>query len=407
MNSHPMPSTTFIRREISALEAQGWPVVRYAVRDSGLPRVDPDDQREYDLTRRLLDAGPLALLGALIVEAIGRPSRFLRALGGAWRLARRSERGLAIHLIYLAESCLLRRWAARDEVGHLHVHFGTNSAAVAMLCRLLGGPSYSLTVHGPVEFDAPQTLALDEKVRHATFAVAISSFGRSQLWRWADPADWDKVHVVHCGLDVDFLHQEPTPPSGAPRLLNIGRLSAEKGQLVLIRAAAELARRGREFELTLIGDGALRPALEAEIARLGLEGSVLLAGWRSGADVRQALLASRALVQSSFAEGLPVVIMEALALHRPVISTAIAGIPELVRPGESGWLVPAGAVSELADAMEAALEADPAELFRMGAAGSARVQADHDVRTEAARLASLFPTLDRDPAPRAEAHAPA
>ncbi|WP_206352158.1 glycosyltransferase [Tautonia rosea] len=404
VNSYPMPSQTFIRREIGSLEAQGIPVIRYAIRDSGLPRVDPDDQAEYEKTRRLLDSGAFGLLGALISTILTRPVRLVQALAATWRLGRRSERGLTFHLIYLAEACLLRRWAQRDQVSHLHVHFGTNSATVALLCHLLGGPSYSVTVHGPEEFDAPKALSLAEKVRHSAFTVAISSFGRSQLWRWADPGDWDKIHVVRCGLAVDFLDRPPTDPPEAPRFLNIGRLAPEKGQLVLIEAAAELLKRGRTFELTLVGDGPFRPILEDLIDRRGLSDHVLLAGWQSSAQVREALEGSRALVQSSFAEGLPVVIMEALALHRPVISTTIAGIPELIRTGESGWLVPAGSITDLADAMEAALDATPAELRRMGSAGAARVAANHDVRREAARLAELFPGIEPSRLPKEPAH---
>ena len=390
VNSYPRPTLTFIRREIAALEAMGTPVIRYAIRDSGLPRIDPDDQVEHERTRRLLDAGPFGLLGGM-GAALLRPGAFVRGLRMAIRLGRVSERGVLLHLVYFAEACLLRRWADRDGVGHLHVHFGTNSAAVALICRMLGGPSYSVTIHGPEEFDAPRALAIGLKVRHAAFAVAISSFGRSQLWRWADPEDWGKVHVVHCGIDAGDLDREPTEPPDAPRLLNIGRLDEQKGQLLLVEAAEILQRRGRVFSIALIGDGPLRSRLESEIARRGLSEVISLQGWRTGPEIREALRESRALVLPSFAEGLPVVIMEALAMHRPVLSTSVAGIPELVRPGESGWLVPAGSVDDLADAIEGVLDAEPAELRRMGAAGAALVAANHDVRCEADRLAALFP----------------
>lgn len=392
INSYPMPSLTFIRREIASIEAHGVPVVRYAIRDSGLPRVDPDDQAEASRTQWLLGAGASRLVAALAATALATPVTFLRCLTKVWGMARRSGRGTMVHLAYLAEACLLRRWTKRDDVVHVHVHFGTNSATVAMLCHLLGGPGYSMTIHGPAEFDSPESLALGEKVRHSRFTVAISSFGRSQVWRWSDPADWEKVHVVRCGLDVDFLDGDPGDPLETPTLLNIGRLTPEKGQLVLVEAAAELVRRGRRFELTIIGDGEFRTSLEALIARRGLDDVVRLAGWKSSEEVRHCLQNSRALVQSSFAEGLPVVIMEALACHRPVVSTAIAGIPELVRSGESGWLVPAGSVLQLADAMEAVLDAEIDQLRRMGAAGATRVAAEHDVRREVSRLLSLLPT---------------
>jgi len=391
VNSYPMPSLTFIRREIAALEADGIPVVRYAVRDLDLPRLDPEDQAEHDRTRRLLDAGASGLAGATLATLVTRPRHLLRALRATVRLGRASERGGAVHLVYLAEACLLRQWAARDDVGHIHVHFGTNGATVALLAHLLGGPTYSITIHGPEEFDAPGGLALGEKVHHADFVAAITNYARSQLWRWARPEDWSKIHIIHCGLDDGFLLHEPADPPTAPRLVSIGRLTAQKGQLVLVDAIGELRRRGSDVHLTLIGDGELRGLVEARIAKLGLGEQIELAGWRSGADVRDALVASRALVLSSFAEGLPVVIMEALALERPVVSTTIAGIPELVRQGESGWLVPAGSVPALADALEEVLAAAPAELKRMGAAGARRVAEDHDVRIEARRLAALFP----------------
>jgi glycosyltransferase involved in cell wall biosynthesis len=168
--------------------------------------------------------------------------------------------------------------------------------------------------------------------------------------------------------------------------LNIGRLSEQKGQLLLVEAAARLRDLGRSFEVAIIGGGPLEEAVTERIRQLRLEAVVKLLGWKSGAEVREELIASRALVLPSFAEGLPVVIMEALALGRAVISTYVAGIPELVRPGESGWLVPAGSVEELSQAMGEALDASHEELARMGCLGRERVVAEHDVRVEAKRL---------------------
>ena len=311
-------------------------------------------------------------------------------MAAALRLGRKSERGLAVHLIYLAEACVLCDWTKRDRIDHLHVHFGTNSTAVAMLCRLLGGPPYSFTVHGPEEFDRPLALSLPEKIRHAAFVVCICSFGRSQLWRWADFADWAKVHVVHCGLDQSYLATTPSPPSSAARLINIGRLSEQKGQLVLVEAAARLARQGREFEIVIIGGGPFKAKIEQRIRDLNLGAHVKLAGWLSGSQVQEQLLNSRGLVLPSFAEGLPVVIMESLALGRPVISTYVAGIPELVQPGKTGWLVPAGDVDQLAAAMTAMLDAPVEELERMGRTGAERVARDHNVAIEARKLRELI-----------------
>ncbi len=198
-----------------------------------------------------------------------------------------------MNLVYLAEACVMRVWTERDGIAHVHAHFSSNSTTVALLCRLLGGPPYSFTVHGPEDFDRPIALALGEKIRHAAFAVAISSFGRSQLWRWAEFRDWNKVQVVHCGVDPEFLALPPSPPSSAPRLVHIGRLVEQKGQLLLVAAAARLRDQGRTFEIVLIGGGPLRPVLEECIRQLDLGAYVKLAGWMTGEQVRQELRAAR------------------------------------------------------------------------------------------------------------------
>ncbi len=394
MPTYPMPSQTFIRREIVALEAQGLTVHRFAMRRFADELVDPADRDEQDRTSFILEGGALGLGGALIGEALRRPARWIKALASAVKMGLRSERGLIRHLIYLAEACLLRRRLEACGARHLCVHFGTNAASVAMLCRLLGGPPYSITIHGPEEFDAPRPLALREKIRHAAFVAAISQFTRSQLLRWCEQRDWAKIRVVRCGLNRAFLPREPTPVPDRARLVNVGRLSEQKGQLLLIEAAGHLHAQGLAFELVIVGDGPLRGELERLIDRHGLRDQVWITGFLDNEGVRREMEASRALVMPSFAEGLPVVIMEALALGRPVISTYIAGIPELVEPGRSGWLVPAGAVEPLAAAMAAALTADTAELRAMGRAGADRVAERHDVTTEAKKLADLIADAD-------------
>lgn len=389
VNLHPMPSTTFVRREIAALEARGHRVDRYTVRRFH-PLVDPQDVAEAARTRAILDAGGLTLLGAAFTAAVRRPRRFLAALRLALRVGRKSDRGTLYHLVYLAEACVLLRWLDRERPDHLHVHFGTNSATVAMLCRELGGPPYSVTVHGPEEFDRATVLGFEEKIARAKFFVAISEFGRSQLMRRCAWHEWPKLHVVRCGLDGGFLRQPHTPIPPDARLVCVGRLNEQKGQLLLVEAAARLRAEGRNFELLLVGDGELRPQIEEGIRRHGLEGTVLLTGAATNEQVRQHMLRSRALVLPSFAEGLPVVIMEALALGRPVLTTCIAGIPELVEPGVSGWLVTAGAIEPLVHAMREILDAPVPALEALGRAGAQRVHEQHDVALIAQRLEELF-----------------
>lgn len=388
-NQYPAPSQTFIRREIAALEAAGQPVERFSIRPAG-ELVDPDDRAEMARTRTVLGPGAAPRLAlAVLAVAFSRPGRFARALRSAWHLGRGNGRGSSIQFVYLAEACVLVRWFDSAGIDHVHSHFGTNGPMVALLVRTLGGPGFSFTVHGPEEFDRPEALHLGEKVAASRFVVAISSFGRSQLMRWSARGDWPKVNVVRCGLDRSYVDAEPTPVPDVPRFLCIGRLGEQKGQLVLVEAVARLRRDGIDVQVVLAGEGEMREAIEAAIERHDLGTNVEITGWVDNARVRAELERSRAMLLPSFAEGLPIAIMEALALGRPVITTSIAGIPELVDDG-CGWIVPAGSVEQLADAMRSALAASPAELQQKGAEGRRRVLAAHDVDRSAAELAALF-----------------
>ena len=390
INQYPKVSHSFIRREILALERQGVSVLRVAARGWADDVPDPVDRQERERTRYLLQRGFAPVLLAAARLALARPARFVAALRLTWAMSRRSDRSLLHHLAYLAEAALLVEWLAVERITHLHAHFGTNPVDVAMLARALGGPPYSFTVHGPEEFDRPDALGLGEKARRAAFVVAISSFGRSQLFRWLPHAQWGHVKVVRCGLEPAFHEGVPLGDFAARRLVCVGRLCEQKGQLLLVQALHRLAARGVVFELVLAGDGEMRSEIESMVEQLGLTAQVRITGWIGSAQVRTEILAARALVLPSFAEGLPVVIMEAMALRRPVISTYVAGIPELVCNHESGWLVAAGDVEALADAMAACLDAPADRLARMGEAAHRRVLERHDIDREAAKLAALF-----------------
>ena len=390
VNQYPKVSHSFIRREILALERQGVMVQRLAIRGWADEVVDDEDKRERERTRYVLQRGPLPLILAILGALLATPGRFFAALGLATRMGWRADRSLPYHWIYLAEACVIAAWLKRSGATHLHAHFGTNPAEVAMLVQELGGPPYSFTVHGPEEFDKPQFIGLGEKIRRAAFVAAVSSFGRSQLFRWVEHAHWAKVHVVHCGLEPAFHEGPPVALPDQPRLVCVGRLCEQKGQLLLVQAAHRLATQGHAFELVLAGDGEMRREVEALIARHGLQSRVRITGWISGAQVRAELLAARAMVLPSFAEGLPVAIMEAMALRRPVLTTSIAGIPELVRPSREGWLFAAGSVDALCLAMEEFLATPAQQLQQMGEAARDRVLERHSIDTEAAKLVRLF-----------------
>jgi colanic acid/amylovoran biosynthesis glycosyltransferase len=390
INQYPTVSHSFIRREILAIERQGHQVFRISIRGWGERLQSEVDQQERTRTHYVLQKGVGPVLSAFLRAMIRRPVRLMKALCLALQLSRRADRPLHFHLIYLFEACLIAEWLRSEETQHLHAHFGTNPAEVAMLVHELGGPPWSFTVHGPEEFDKPKFIGLPEKIKRANFAVAVSSFGRSQLFRNVAHEHWEKIKVVHCGIEPDFYAGAPKQPATSRRLVCVGRICEQKGQLLLLDAARRLSERGTKFELVLAGDGEMRSEIESLIARYELHSVVRITGWISSDQVRDEILAARALVLPSFAEGLPVVLMEAMALRRPVISTFVAGIPELINPGENGWLIPAGDVEALTSAMQTCLDARAEEIARMGDAASTRVLERHDIDKQASKLIDFY-----------------
>lgn len=390
INQYPKVSHSFIRREILALERQGFAVQRIALRGWDAEVVDDEDLREREQTRYVLQSGIMGLLLPSLRMLVTRPVCFFQALRLALKMGMRADRPWPVHLVYLAEACRIVPWLEEFGARHVHAHFGTNSAEVVMLAKALGGPAYSFTVHGPEEFDKPELLKIGEKVKRAAFVVAISSFGRSQLYRWVEYADWPKVKVVHCGLEQAFLRVPVVSLPMAPRVVCVGRLCEQKGQLLLVNAVSRLVRKGVNIELVLAGDGEMRKEIEALIQQHNLQSKIRITGWISSDQVKEEILAARGLVLPSFAEGLPVVIMEAMALRRPVLTTYVAGIPELIIPGESGWLFPAGDVEALAAVLEEFLATPLSMLGRMGQSAHARVLQRHSVDVEAGKLARLF-----------------
>jgi glycosyltransferase involved in cell wall biosynthesis len=390
ISQYPKVSHSFVRREMQALEALGFAVTRISLRGWDAELVDAADIAERDRTVYVLKDGALPLLRATFAAFLTSPLRFLRTVRCALRMSRQSDRSALVHLVYLAEACMIWSLIKNSSERHIHAHFGTNPAEVLALLHVLKGVTFSFTIHGPEEFDKPYGIHLPEKIRLAKFVVAVSSFGRSQVYRWANHRDWPKIQVVHCGLERAFFDVPPSPFPTAPRLVCVGRLCEQKGQLLLVEAAAQLKLEGIPFELVLGGDGEMRAEIERLVHRYGLSDHVKITGWLSSDQVRSEILKARALVLPSFGEGLPVVLMEAMALRRPVISTYIAGIPELVTAGVHGWLLPAGSIQALTEAMRACLATPPEQLAEMGHVARERALARHDAMREAGKLADLF-----------------
>ena len=300
VNQYPKVSHSFIRREIAALEKRGFEIIRFSLREADGSLVDEYDHREHQKTYYVLNQAITKLLLDLLLVAISSPKRFLKALMMVCRLGRRADRPFPIHVIYLVEAChIARRIEKMGGIDHLHAHFGTNSAEVAMLVHILGGPTWSFTVHGPEEFDKPNFIGLPDKIKSSSFVIAISSFGRSQLYRWTDFSNWPKIKVVRCGVEPSYFHDFTKSQSLPNRFVCVGRLCEQKGQLILLEAAKRLISRGVHFELVLAGDGEMRAVLESVIEQEGLGGHVRVTGWISGSQVRAEILASRAFVLQS------------------------------------------------------------------------------------------------------------
>ncbi|KEO92235.1 hypothetical protein EH32_00375 [Erythrobacter litoralis] len=391
VNRYPTASHSFIRREIHAVEAEGTEVVRFSIRRVSASEVPDQRDREEQLqTEALLQMGFARLMIDAIKVFVTCPLRSMRALAVAFAGNDRRATSMIKRTAYFVEGAALAIKVKSHSIDHLHAHFGTNSAMVARLASILSGVTYSFTVHGPDEFDAPIQLDLKGKVADCAFCVAISSFGRSQLMRWSAYSDWSKIEVVRCGVDDSFLRgPRATSVPEVPHICTVARLSAQKGIPLLLEALAVLKRAGEPCTLTIVGEGEMRIEVEGLIDSLGLSDDVKLVGVASSGEVIEHLLDARAMVLPSFAEGLPVVIMEALALSRPVIVSAIAGTPELVNK-DCGWLVSAGSVGALVEAIRDALGASPEYLNLMGEVGRSRVSRLHNSLVNGEQLNKLF-----------------
>jgi glycosyltransferase involved in cell wall biosynthesis len=357
------------------------------------------DRRAADETFSVFPLQKRRFAAAHLRAAATRPGRYLATLRLALEMSAGGARANLWQLFYFAESILVWSECRRRGLRHIHVHFANVASAVALLAAQFGhqdGFRWSFTMHGYTEFDEVRRYALAEKVRRAAFVACISDFCRSQLLKLVDPARWDKLVVVRCGLDavnVRSLERRagtPAASSGGPlRLLFVGRLVSEKGVLILLRALALLRRRGVEVEAVLVGDGPYRGELEQVARRLGVAGELTFTGALTGDRLAPLYREADVFCLPSFAEGLPVVLMEAMANELPVITSRLAGIAELVDDGVNGVLLPPGREDVIADALER-LAADPELRARYGRAGRERVLRDYDLGRSAALLKSLF-----------------
>lgn len=393
INRYPRTSHTFIRREIEALEQQGAEIMRVTLRPNPEDMIDAADRAEEKITKHILGDGFVNVLLISARAVLRNPLAGLRLFSSALILSFRSQRFMPRHVVYALEALVLATWCRESGIRHIHAHFGTNSAAVAMFAARFAGLTYSFTAHGADEIDQANSPDMQMKLKHAAFVIAVSWYVRSQLIRRMTYADWDKIKVVHCGLGQDFLDAETPPYPTVTRFICLGRLCEEKAQHLLVAGLAKARAMGANAELVLAGDGSMRSVVEQVIADNHLQSHVTITGWIDGASVKRELAAAKFMVLPSLLEGLPVAIMEAMAMGRPVISTYVSGIPELVVPGQTGWLVPAGDIDALAHAILEASQADDATVAAMGRAAKQRVTERHSAVKEAQKLYALLEPL--------------
>ena len=391
VSQYPAPSHTFIRREVWALRDHGVDLQTFSVRRPSRDQVlSEEDRQAYAETFYVLPVNPVRLLTAHIGALFGNPIAYFRTFYFAQRHRAAGMHALIWAIFYFAEAIVLAAELRRRGIDHVHNHFANAGADIGLFATRYLSISWSLSIHGTSDLSHPAITLLPGKVAHAKLVAFVSWFGRAQAMRVCDPAHWYKFVIVRCGLELEKLpddvgmRQDP----GA-RVLCVARLSPEKGHVGLLRAVGALCRDGKDLTLTLIGEGPCRGNVEREIAKLDLKSRVQLLGHQSEAAVRDEMARSDVLVLASFMEGLPVVLIEAMALGVPVIAPSVAGIPELVEHRSQGLLYSPGRWDQLEDALRELID-DPEARARYGRDGRRKVRAEYDIRTTVEPLLPLF-----------------
>ena len=387
---YPGVSLTFILREVRLLRELGI-AIRTASVNAAHPSRDgftPVEAEEQSNTFYIKAHG-MKIAWDHLRCLVSRPLSYFRGLLFAARMGGLDVRTFVYHLLYFAESIALGEWMRRENLQHVHVHFANNTATVALIASRIFPITYSISVHGPNEFYDVQLYRLRQKIEGAEFLCCIGQYCRSQLMRLCAPDQWQKFHIVPLGVDPDTFLPRPFPDSDPANLLCVGRLVPEKGQAVLLSAVASLLRRGNRVHLHFVGDGDSRASLERESLSLGIDASVTFHGSMNQHRLRELFAIADIFVLPSFAEGIPVALMEAMAMEIPCVSTFIAGIPELIDSGVNGVLVPPSDPELLADAI-AELLRDNRWRHEIGQAGRRKVIEAYNLPRNVRRLADVL-----------------
>lgn len=401
-SEYPSLSHTFIEREVRDARGRGIEVHTFSIRPAPANGVLSQAHAQEAARTCVLKVNPASLLLTGLGTLLTRPAGLVRGLSRAQRLALPGVKSRLWHIGYLLEGARLAREMNRRGLTHVHVHMANNAASVALLaCAIDPAITYSLTVHGSAEFFAVDEVRLAEKVRGALFVRAISLFCRAQLMAWSEPALWDRLHVIHCGVDPQTFTPRRPAAAAVPatpdvagvkprlRLLTVGRLHPIKGYPQLLEACKLLSEAGIDWHWNIVGDGELRQELEERIRSLGFEHRVKFSGPVGQDDIQTHFDDADVLVVSSFMEGVPVVLMEAMAKELAVLSTRVGGVPELIDDGQEGLLTAPGSASQLAQSMER-LARDPALRRRLGRSARVKIASEFNLATTGQQIVDLF-----------------
>jgi glycosyltransferase involved in cell wall biosynthesis len=399
MTHYPKHSQTFLIDEVLAVDCEEMGVLPIALNEPSPGDVELPEERVERERTLYVKAQPKVQVARVVASLLRRdPVGMAKLIARTLRSTARDRASVSLAAFHLVEAAVVWDYCERKSCRHVHAQFGTTTATVAMLAAEIGnlvsgqsaGVTWSFTVHGYHEFTAEQKYGIARKTRSAAFVVAVSDYTRSQLMRVSAPADWPKLHRVRCGIHLDrFSYSPRSEARNPPTVVAVGRLSPEKGQYVLLDAARVLKERSFDVRIRLVGDGPSTGDLQEHARDIGVDDIVEFTGAIAPAEVAVALADADVFCLASFAEGIPVSVMEALACGVPVVSTYVGGVPELVENRVSGCTVPAGRADLVADAIEA-LVADNDLRARVQTQGRQRVERDHDVTRSAKILRSLF-----------------
>ncbi|KPK66855.1 MAG: hypothetical protein AMS21_00140 [Gemmatimonas sp. SG8_38_2] len=388
-NTYPRATDTFVRREVIGLRKRGFDVVTYSVRKTGSDH-DVEDEviREKRNTRYILPINVLGLFLLNLKTLLRDPRRYISTAVLACKTSRPGIKGHFLQLAYLLEATVLAKMVKEDRVEHLHNHLGDNSGTVTLLAAKLADVPYSISIHGPHIFFDGLHWALNKKTEYAEFICCIGHFCTSQMMLYSDKAFWSKFKIIRCGVDLDQFEYR-APERKAKKMVYVGRLSSEKGIPILFESLGKLKEQNYDVELTLLGDGEDRDFLENLAKEKGIEDRVVFGGFVDQATITEILRASDIFVLPSFAEGIPVALMEAMAIGIPVIATYVGGVTELVVDQITGQVVFPSDANGLSEAI--ARYVDDPEFCRVVSRNAReKVAAEFNIEDQVDKLAELF-----------------